>query len=308
MKAMLRNPTTAVGAVMCVLIVLGAVLALAALRAADEPAAAAVVELPKFEVKDSRVLPPPESWKYAEIPGFEILSRISERETKRFVRDFLLLQEVIEVIMPGLTRGHVAAFGGHLDLHGSATWSPGRAWSIGGTARDIDLRHWRADLPGRIGRAPARIDRDAAVDPAPGRHRGGPVAALDPADIEVDRVRLALEVRTASLVGVPARLQLAQGADHPVGGVDGVRRPLEFVQQLGAEGRLFVFRSRLHSQDPIHLREYGIRPCALIRAHGVRKPTSASRQRNSGDGRRGLEPGRRRCHLYSDRCHERTTG
>ena len=44
----------------------------------------------------------------AEIPGFEILSRISERETKRFVRDFLLLQEVIEVIMPGLTRGHVA--------------------------------------------------------------------------------------------------------------------------------------------------------------------------------------------------------
>lgn len=76
--------------------------------AADTPPAGGVVELPAFEVKDSRVLPQPEPWKYAEIPGFEVLSRISERETKRFMRDFLLLQEVIEVIMPGLTRGQVA--------------------------------------------------------------------------------------------------------------------------------------------------------------------------------------------------------
>ncbi len=80
----------------------------AAPRATAEVPTGPVIELPVFEVKDSRVLPPPESWRYAEIPGFEILSRISERETKRFVRDFLLLQEVIEVIMPGLTRGHVA--------------------------------------------------------------------------------------------------------------------------------------------------------------------------------------------------------
>jgi hypothetical protein len=58
------------------------------------PGADTIVELPKFEVTDSRLLPPPESWHYAEIPGFEILSRISERETKRFLRDFLLLQQV----------------------------------------------------------------------------------------------------------------------------------------------------------------------------------------------------------------------
>jgi hypothetical protein len=64
--------------------------------------------LPVFEVSDSRVLPPPEEWRYAEIPGFEILSRLSERETRRFVADFLLLQQVIEIIMPGLTRGQVA--------------------------------------------------------------------------------------------------------------------------------------------------------------------------------------------------------
>jgi hypothetical protein len=68
---------------------------------ADQPP----IELPKFEVKDSRLLPPPESWHYAEVPGFEILSNISERETKRFTRDFLLLQEVIQVIMPALTTG-----------------------------------------------------------------------------------------------------------------------------------------------------------------------------------------------------------
>ena len=62
-----------------------------------------VVELPKFEVTDSRVLPPPEKWHYASIPGFEILSSISERSTTRFVKDFFLLQSGINEIMPGFT-------------------------------------------------------------------------------------------------------------------------------------------------------------------------------------------------------------
>jgi hypothetical protein len=70
-----------------------------------DPALGPIIELPKFEVVDSRLLPLPEKWHYAELPGFEVLSNISERETKRFGRDFLLLQEVIEAIMPGLTRG-----------------------------------------------------------------------------------------------------------------------------------------------------------------------------------------------------------
>lgn len=63
------------------------------------------VELPKFEVRDSRLLPPLEPWRYASIPGFEILSSASAYETKRFTKDFLLLQEVIRTIMPVLTRG-----------------------------------------------------------------------------------------------------------------------------------------------------------------------------------------------------------
>src|SRR4051812_45606569 len=67
-----------------------------------------IIELPKFEVKDSRLLPQPEKWHYAEVPGFEILSNISARETKRFVADFLLLQEALNVLMPGLRANPVA--------------------------------------------------------------------------------------------------------------------------------------------------------------------------------------------------------
>ncbi len=83
----------------------------AAVRAAEPPPTPApgeVVELPKFEVTDSRILPPPERWHYAQIPGFEILSSISERETKRFVRDFLVLQEALDVLMPAISHEDIA--------------------------------------------------------------------------------------------------------------------------------------------------------------------------------------------------------
>lgn len=69
------------------------------------PVPGPVVELPVFEVKDSRILPPPEKWRYAEITGFEILSSMSASATKRFVNDFQLLLEVMTVIMPGLRTG-----------------------------------------------------------------------------------------------------------------------------------------------------------------------------------------------------------
>ena len=62
------------------------VLAMAAVaRLTAQPAAPAavstavaeqpIIELPKFEVTDSRVLPAPEKWRYAAIPGFEVLGR-----------------------------------------------------------------------------------------------------------------------------------------------------------------------------------------------------------------------------------------
>ncbi|HVU31990.1 MAG TPA: hypothetical protein VHE61_01050 [Opitutaceae bacterium] len=68
---------------------------------APAPAASGpVVELPKFVVTDSRVLPPPESWRYAAIPGFEILSNASDRETQRLIADFRLFQEALSVVWP----------------------------------------------------------------------------------------------------------------------------------------------------------------------------------------------------------------
>ena len=67
-----------------------------------------IIELPKFEVTDSRLLPPPQPWRYASIPGFEILSSISARSTTRFVKDFLLLQTAINEIMPGFASSDVA--------------------------------------------------------------------------------------------------------------------------------------------------------------------------------------------------------
>ncbi len=70
-------------------------------------AAEAPIELPKFEVTDSRVLPQPETWRYAAIPGFEVISSVSARETTRFVKDFLLLQTALNEIMPGFASANV---------------------------------------------------------------------------------------------------------------------------------------------------------------------------------------------------------
>lgn len=79
---------------------------------AQEPApsvaAEPVIELPKFEVNDSRLLPDQQKWTYASLPGFEVLSSISKRETTRFVKDFFLLQAGINEIMPGFATADVA--------------------------------------------------------------------------------------------------------------------------------------------------------------------------------------------------------
>lgn len=68
---------------------------------ADDPP----IELPKVEVVDTRILPLPESWQYAEIPGFEILANVSEHGARRFAQHFVELQQVVNTIMPMLTRG-----------------------------------------------------------------------------------------------------------------------------------------------------------------------------------------------------------
>ena len=74
------------------------------LRAQDATAAKddPVVALPAYTVTDARDLPPPESWRHADIPGFEILSNASDRETKRLIRDFQLFNQAIGVVWPAL--------------------------------------------------------------------------------------------------------------------------------------------------------------------------------------------------------------
>lgn len=79
----------------------GATGLLSILNANAQPAEAdRIVELPQFVVTDTRELPPPESWRYAEIPGFEILSNASDRESQRLIRDFDLFRRALGVVWP----------------------------------------------------------------------------------------------------------------------------------------------------------------------------------------------------------------
>ncbi len=59
-----------------------------------------VVELPKFVVTDTRELPPPEQWRYATIPGFEILSNASDKATQRLIRDFDMFRQALGHVWP----------------------------------------------------------------------------------------------------------------------------------------------------------------------------------------------------------------
>jgi hypothetical protein len=60
-----------------------------------------VVELPTFEVREDRVLPPLQKWKYVQLPdGYEVLSDCGRWMTSDFVKEFHLLRQVAEVVLP----------------------------------------------------------------------------------------------------------------------------------------------------------------------------------------------------------------
>jgi hypothetical protein len=67
---------------------------------AQEAPTGSIVELPKFVVTDNRELPPPESWRYAAIPGFEILSNASDKATQRLIRDFEVFRQALSYAWP----------------------------------------------------------------------------------------------------------------------------------------------------------------------------------------------------------------
>ena len=71
-------------------------------QAAEDVAKEAPISLPTFTVTDSRELPPPESWRHAQIPNFEILTNASDRETHRLMRDFQQFNQAIGVVWPAL--------------------------------------------------------------------------------------------------------------------------------------------------------------------------------------------------------------
>jgi hypothetical protein len=83
-----------------------------AVLAQEPPATPAtpVVELPKFVVKDTRELPPPESWRYATIPGFELLTNASDKATQRLLRDFDMFRQALAQVWPLPNRATRPAF------------------------------------------------------------------------------------------------------------------------------------------------------------------------------------------------------
>ncbi len=70
------------------------------LAAEDKAPTGPVVELPKFEVTDSKLLPEPEAWRYGEIPGFEVLSNASDKATKRLIKDFAMFRDALTAVWP----------------------------------------------------------------------------------------------------------------------------------------------------------------------------------------------------------------
>ncbi len=64
-----------------------------------------IVKLPTYRVVEQRILPPPESWLYATMPGFEVLSNASGRGTRAFLADFVRFQAALSVVWPAFAGG-----------------------------------------------------------------------------------------------------------------------------------------------------------------------------------------------------------
>lgn len=69
---------------------------------ADPVTTGPLLELPKMTVTEIRDLPAPETWRYAQLPGLEILSAAPDRETQKLLRDFQLFTDAITVVWPAL--------------------------------------------------------------------------------------------------------------------------------------------------------------------------------------------------------------
>jgi len=62
--------------------------------------------LPSLYVSTTQLLPPPESWRHAAVPGFEVLTRAGDRETRRLLGELQRFNAALDVVWPGLRRGN----------------------------------------------------------------------------------------------------------------------------------------------------------------------------------------------------------
>lgn len=69
---------------------------------AQPTATAPTLQLPTYTVTAERELPPPESWLYARIPGFEVLSNASEAKTRHLLGEFQRFTHALHLVWPGL--------------------------------------------------------------------------------------------------------------------------------------------------------------------------------------------------------------
>ena len=74
--------------------------AAATLEPAGRPVPPEIVSLPEFKVYADAPLPPAEKWHYVREADFEVLSNISERNTRYFVRDFRDFLTVLSIVAP----------------------------------------------------------------------------------------------------------------------------------------------------------------------------------------------------------------
>lgn len=74
-------------------------------HAADDDDPGPPIELPPVNVTADRPLPEPESWRYARLPGLEILSDVPDRQAQKIMRDLQMFNAAIDVVWPGV-KGH----------------------------------------------------------------------------------------------------------------------------------------------------------------------------------------------------------
>jgi hypothetical protein len=68
---------------------------------AAEAVADPAVQLPAYTVTDTPLLPPPESWRYARIEGFEVLSNTSAKNTQDIVQHLQRFALALDTVWPG---------------------------------------------------------------------------------------------------------------------------------------------------------------------------------------------------------------